>query len=168
MRSRCEVCNGPLGDTTFKECEACQRLQRACRRACGLFVDADYGLHEIAHHIILFRRPPHRRRDWRAIEKVIDSMPVGIAQIHEMRTLALQYVAQNEMGWRTSLRGLVWPSWFGLEDALCDSRSEGGARGGYAVVRSVHAALRYTRCLIPCVSRRNVRLFQGIVQRMRS
>lgn len=170
MNDRCETCRGPnpAADTPaplWTNCIECQRVCDVYRRQSHVSADANFALHELAHHILLFRRLPRRRRDWNEIERTINRFSAGHAQDHELRTLAFQYVAYSQLGWRPSLNWLVSMSWPGIEDV---ARDESRHTDNRTIVWSEHQAHRRMRALLPHVSRRYVDLYTRIVRRWRA
>jgi len=159
----CTVCRGPLDlpDGYWTNCSSCERLADRYAKLSGESGDPDYAQHEIAHHIMLFRRLPRRRADWRTIEPTISAMPLGVCQLHELRVMALQYVTYGSLGWKPSLERLVDLSWPGLADA--DMARDRGKK----IVQSRAATMRRVRSLACGVSSRSQKLYRRMLQKLR-
>jgi hypothetical protein len=161
----CETChsatyygaiNGELS------CAPCERACAAYKKASGTDADADYAYHELAHHVILFRALPRKRGDWCVIEQTIDLFPIGRSQLHELRVLALQFVAQERLGWKPKLERLVELSWPGIREVVLDGR-----RTGEPAVGSEKEAVDRIRALVAVVSPRNLGLYTRAVRALR-
>ena len=119
---RCELCQTPYEDdpndsARYKdECTPCQRMEEAFKKRFGVSGDANYICHELAHFVMCYRTIPRYRRDWYVLERLLEERKIGRAQVHEMRTLALQGLAYIQLGWRVSWKRLVSLSWPGLSE----------------------------------------------------
>lgn len=170
----CGTCLGglvPAPSMAWTDCPPCERASQRYRKLTGEDADADYAFHELAHHIVLFRSLPHRRRDWRRIEKTILERATGRAQMHEMRVLALQAVAYEVLGWNPAVERLVemsWPGLDGADDSYVESVSwRDIERPGRKVVSTLEAATTYVRAIMFEVSSRNVRMYTNAARRLR-
>jgi hypothetical protein len=161
----CETCLQPLVlEDWWTTCQRCDCAAEEFRKRADVEADADFAFHEVAHHVLLFRRLPRTRQDWRRVEKTTDRMPVGVAQIHELRVLAMQAVATKALGWNDDVARLVENSWPGLHDA--DIGPEARLRGR-KIVWTANDALARLRNYIPEVSSRNVRMYVRAVRTLR-
>jgi hypothetical protein len=164
MTSRCPVCRERLADG---DCAPCQRATLLYDKLLDdrSTSDGDYVFHEVAHFIVLFRRRPRTKFDFSyLISDTIGMFPIGIAQVHEMRTIALQCVTYARLGWRPSVARMVDLSWPGLRDVdgLVD-RWDHGRR----IIETETQARSYVRKLIPRTSAQNVRLYTNALLEMR-
>jgi hypothetical protein len=94
----------------------------------------------------------------------IDSLPTGRSQLHELRTLALQYVGGQRMGWQTTISRLVSLSWSGLNEVEDNQR---WLPRGKRVVNTEEQACAVVESLSHRASARNVRLYMGFVRDLR-
>lgn len=105
-------------------------------RLRGVYGDADYVLHELAHFVVLFRRAPRMsKREVEDMQMVLDDMPCGFAQLHELRVIKLQRLV---LGYAVKpiLKQVMW----GIREA-----AEERARGQKDIVASVTRGLRLLR-----------------------
>jgi hypothetical protein len=117
-------------------------------------LDTDSVYHELAHHVLLFRRLPKTEKDLREIEQAIGKFSSRDSQLHEIRTLALQYATYKQLEWKVSMAGLIDPSWAGIREAEDDYGRD------RQVIKSETQAARVLREMIPEVSPRNIRLLK--------
>lgn len=163
---QCEVCRDPLKPDRrdFSHWLSCARCDHAIEKYNAKIDqagDSNFVYHELAHHVVLYRRVPRRARDWRRIERTIDPMTLGHAQTNELRTLALQFVAYEQLGWRPSIKQLVELSWFGLVD------SESKQIGGRSLVETREGAEARVAALVSKVSARNVKMYVNALRELR-
>jgi hypothetical protein len=161
----CQTCRSPLlaPEGYWTGCAPCETAATEFNRRARNSADSDYAYHELAHHVMLFRCLPKRKADWDAIQDVIELFPMGKAQIHEMRTLALQFVTYEKLGWRPTVERLVCLSWGGIKEVDDTCRYHNGRY----VVHTEPEARRYVEKLMPTVSARNVRLYANAVRELR-
>lgn len=133
----------------------------------GFSGDANYLCHEMAHFILRYGKLPSRRADWRRMDRELGNQPVGHAQLHELRVLALQGLAYIELGWRISWKRLVNLSWGGLDEAARRNGPESYLRGA-PVVTTERAARDAVRNYRVDVSRRKVVLLAGAIVAFRT
>lgn len=126
--------------------------------------DEDYIFHEFAHHIVLTRQAPKNNYSFKAISSMIGDMGQGQAQIHELRTIALQHATWHRLGFQTSLKRSIALSWSGLEDVAdfsrCSNKKDSDnffLPAGRKVITSKTQALRMTQSIQ--VSERNIATF---------
>jgi hypothetical protein len=158
----CEVCHAPLLESgrRWSGCAACDRAVDRYNAKIDQAGDSNYVYHELAHHIVLFRRVPRRAIDWQRIERAIDPMTIGRAQVHELRTLALQFVAYEHLGWQPRVNELVELSWFGLVEAK-------ERNGGRSLVETRQDAKARISAFVPKTSARNVRMYVNALKELR-
>jgi hypothetical protein len=145
----CAVCQVPYDDdpvdpTRYVDvCRPCSRAEKAFATRFGgaSSGDADFIYHELAHFVLRYGKAPRWRKDWRALDQELNKQPVGRAQVHELRVLALQGCAYLQLGWRLSWKRLVRLSWGGLDEATRRNGPESYLRGR-SVVTTEHAARR--------------------------
>lgn len=127
--------------------------------------DPDYVFHEIAHHILLTQVQPRDSSDFRFIEEVIGEMSVGRAQMHELRTCALQVATWHRLGFQHSFRRALALSWSGIRDAVDYARRDydNDCPVGRVIVRSKTQALRILGTIRP--SERNIQTFIATIRR---
>jgi len=135
-------------------CPKCDTATLAYWATTGDDVDADFVYHELAHHVVLFQCLPKKRADYRAIETSIEMFSMGIAQLHEMRVLALQFVTYKLLGWRPAIERLVSLSWPGMREVDDVPR-----RGGKMLVTTERQARVGVRGFVSYVSKRNVAVY---------
>jgi hypothetical protein len=173
--TKLRICGTCLAAGTWDEpweCPGCEEVSHQYNKMTGEGADADYALHELAHHVVLFRALPRYRKDWRRIEHVIFGRPTGRAQDHEMRVLALQAVAYEKLGWNSSVERFVEMSWPGILEAADSSFAYVSykwrkGRGGRKIVSTSKQAVEGVRARMPKVSRRNVRMYINAVRSMK-
>lgn len=165
--ARCHICRETLGVTKsqWTDCPACHRAIQSWHKISGEDADQSYVYHELAHHVVLFRRMPKHKRDCEAIGDTIRNFPVGRSQLHELRVLALQHAAHRVLGWRPSISYLVDLSWDGISDAARDG-SAWNPRGT-EIVTTKTAALRRVRQMISQVSGQNVAVYTRALHQLR-
>lgn len=158
----CEVCRAPLLESggRWSGCAACDRAVAKYNAKIDQAGDSNFVYHELAHHVVLFRRVPRRAKDWRRIERAIDPMTIGRAQVHELRTLALLFVAYEHLSWRPTIKQLVELSWFGLVEAK-------ERNGGRSLVDTRQDAEAIVAVLVAKVSARNVRMYVNALKELR-
>jgi hypothetical protein len=161
VKAHCETCRGPqlLPDGVWSGCEPCEIAARKFERSARNSADSDHAYHELAHHVMLFNRLPHRKADWDRIYTVICAFSQGRAQIHELRVLALQFAVYSLLGWRPTYKRLVELSWGGINevDDLCER--------GRKIVHTEAQARRRVAGL--AVSPAKVRLYSNAVRQLR-
>ncbi len=164
---RCPTCREPMTmwghpDFAVPRCEPCYRSGEVFFEASGSpGADADDHYHEMAHHIVLFRKLPKKRDDWRLIGDVLEDYTAGCSQLHELRVRALEYVVFQAMGWRPSIKALVSATYSSLDDV--NERN-----GGKKIVKTESQAIRIARGFAKKASPRNVRMLIGVIQRARN
>jgi len=163
----CETCRDPLAQRRERWSIVCDRCERAVAKhnaklseAGRQAGDSNFVYHELAHHVVLFGRKPRSAMDWRAVERMIDPMTVGRAQMHELRTLALQFVAYEQLGWQPSIKTLVEMSWFGLVEVRERDR-------GRSLMETRADAEEIVADFASKVSARNVRTYVGALNELR-
>lgn len=167
MTDRCEVCRGAFvrdDNNYWSDCVPCERMSVAYERGSKTAGDPDYALHELAHHVVLFRCLPKKKADWDSVEQTIELFSIGHAQLHELRTLALQFASQTALGWKPSLKRLVGMSWPGLREVEDTIRYD---RRGRRVVHTENEAVAYVRSLTLSVSARNLGMYSRAVRSWR-
>jgi hypothetical protein len=149
---RCGLCRTPYEDdptdpTRYKDvCVPCNRAEATFEKRFGVIGDMDYVCHELAHFIACFGKIPRYRRDFRAMDARLDVQTVGRAQVHELRTIALEGLAFMQLGWNLSWKRIVHLSWFGLEEAAHRTGPVSYSRGTPVVLTETAArrhVLRY-------------------------
>lgn len=157
----CEVCRSSLfrPNREWSDCVPCETAARKFAQSSRLSADADYAYHELAHHVMLFGRLPHKKADWDRVTSVVGAFSQGQSQLHELRVLALQYASYSLLGWRPTIERLVELSWDGISEV--DDYSDKGEK----VVHTPAAAQRLVAALV--VSPRKIRLYSNAVQRLR-
>ena len=72
-----------------------------------------YALHELAHFVVLFRRPPQLlKAEIEDMNQCLDTMSPGRAQVHELRVIKLQH---DVLG--VSIESVLCSVWFGIQEA---------------------------------------------------
>lgn len=164
MTQRCRTCGHDYFYGSLEvpnTCEVCERIAERYAKASGEpGADADYALHELAHFLLLFRRLPTKRSDWRSISPTIERFSPGRSQLHELRTLALEYIGGKVMGWRPSLARLVEVGWWGVQDVV----APWSLRPWKSLVRSRTHMLTLTWGFVEKVSPRNLSMYIGTVR----
>lgn len=170
---RCVVCNTPHEDDLndpwryTDSCAPCLRMEQSFERRFGFSGDADYLCHELAHFILRYGKLPRRRADWRRMDRELSEQPVGRAQLHELRVLALQGLTYIELGWKLSWKRLVGLSWPGLDEAAQRNGPESYLRGA-PVVTTERAARDAVRSHRGDVSRRKVQVLAHAITAFRT
>jgi len=172
---RCEVCRAPLVSdlaaralSNWTDCASCESACTTFRARVGEDSDPDYVYHELAHHVVLYRRLPGEKRDWQSIARALMDWTIGRLLHHELRVIALQYVVQKKLGWRPSADRLVSLSWDGLRDvanAALDNRAVFEGRAADDLSRTT--AVRHVRRLRSEVSSRHVTMYANAVRELR-
>jgi hypothetical protein len=95
--------------------------------------DADYALHELAHFVVLFRRAPRMSKDEiQDMQMVLDDMPCGFAQLHELRVIKLQSIVLRCAA-KPILKQVMW----GIYDAAAERK-----RGQKDIVTSLSKGMK--------------------------
>jgi len=116
--------------------------------------DLDYCLHELAHYVVLFRKPPCKRKDdIEDMNMCLETMTCGRAQLHELRVIRLQFDVL-----KIPLVPLINSVWWGIEDA--GYQSEGQQK---SIVTSKAMALRRIKAIT--VSPRLMRAYSRTIER---
>lgn len=98
--------------------------------------DIDYCLHEMAHFVVLFRRAPRMSKDeTQDMQFVLDELPCGRAQLHELRVIKLQSLVHHGSRKR-AMQQVMW----GIREA-----AETRQRGQKDIVTSMTKALHLLR-----------------------
>jgi hypothetical protein len=119
--------------------------------------DIDYCLHEMAHFVVLFRRAPRKSKDdIQDMQFVLDDMPCGFAQLHELRTIKLQSIVLRCAA-KPILKQVIW----GIYDVAAERK-----RGQKDIVTSVTKAMRLMRDMD--VSPRLVNAYRRAIERFSS
>ena len=157
----CEICRGPQlhPDGRWSGCGPCETAAEKFNRSAHQAGDPDYAYHELAHHVMLFGSLPHRKRDWDSVEETIRRFPQGRAQVHELRTLALQFAGYTLLGWRPTISRVVGLSWPGIKEV--DDLND---RGRPVVTTQAEAEQRTAEI---SVSPAKVRMYSNAVRRLR-
>lgn len=160
---RCPTCGDSLVGRG-PDCRACERLSARFHKiyeAGQGHGDSDYAMHELAHCVLLLGRCPRNKRCLRAVQKGLDTLPTGRAQIHELRTIRLQHEAQRVAGLASSLRRHLDLTWSGLQDVVHEAD-----RGGALIIKTETHALRIVRAFKP--SPRKVHLLAAMYVDLRA
>jgi hypothetical protein len=167
VNERCDTCgtsfpDDPIDTRRYVDiCVPCNRAAETFNKLTKENADAEYAYHELAHHVLLYGRPHREFLDCYIMQTHIDDLPVGLSQIHEMRTLALQGTAYMLLGWKVDWDGFVERSWWGLKDVMSEGKT------GQPVVFSYQEAAAYIEAWRGRVSKRKAKTLARAIERLR-
>ena len=146
VHDRCPTCGDPLVGAG-PDCLACERISARFHETYETgqgHGDSDYAMHELAHCVLVLGRRPRDKRCMRTVQRVLNALPTGRAQIHELRAIRLQHEAYRFCGLASSLHRHLELTWGGLQDVVYEAD-----RGGRPIVKTKAHALRVMRAFKP-------------------